>query len=284
MKTILVTTDFSEASRNAGEYGAHLAKALNARILLFHSFHVPALTTGETLVFMPTMEEIRKENEEQLKKEALSLKRKYGIQVDYKTKMGLAVDEILEEEKRVLFTVMGMRDTGNLDKWILGSITTDVIRKVKNPVLILPENVKFEVPKNIVLATDYNAHAISNALNGLTNLIEIFKSKLYIVNVKLKKEEISVEKNIAEIILETKLKGIEHFYYFPEKEDVVDGINEFIKTKKAQLVAFVPHQYNFIERLFHRSVTKKMAFHTKIPLFILPDLTKSKESNGISNH
>lgn len=41
MKTILIATDFSEASRNASFYGVELPKEINARIILFEAFTIP---------------------------------------------------------------------------------------------------------------------------------------------------------------------------------------------------------------------------------------------------
>ncbi|QNK62427.1 universal stress protein [Pedobacter sp. PAMC26386] len=42
MKTITVLTDFSERAENAARYALHLAQHLQANIILYHSFLVPA--------------------------------------------------------------------------------------------------------------------------------------------------------------------------------------------------------------------------------------------------
>jgi nucleotide-binding universal stress UspA family protein len=117
-----------------------------------------------------------------------------------------------------------------------------------------------------------------DTLDVLKELIKSFGSKIYVVNVKQKKEVVSVESTVAEVKLEAQLNGTEHFYYFPEHEDLVEGLNEFVKTKKADMIAVIPHRYNLLEGLFHKSFSKKMAFHTKVPLLVLPDNHKKTDA------
>ena len=47
--------------------------------------------------------------------------------------------------------------------------------------------------------------------------------------------------------------------------------NEYIKKYKADMLAMVPHKQEWFERLFRKSETKDMIFHSKIPLLILPE-------------
>jgi hypothetical protein len=43
----------------------------------------------------------------------------------------------------------------------------------------------------------------------------------------------------------------------------------FADREDIQLVITLPQKYGFFESLFHRSVTKKLAFHTHLPLLLL---------------
>jgi nucleotide-binding universal stress UspA family protein len=98
---------------------------------------------------------------------------------------------------------------------------------------------------------------------------------VFIVNVRNKKEKIAKENAIAEMTTENALKGGRHYYFYSEKADLVDGINDFVKARKADMIAIIPHKYTFFNNLFHKSVSKRMAFHTKLPLLALPDNHKS---------
>ena len=277
MKTILVPTDFSKTAGNAAEYAAHFAKDVKAKILLLHAYHIP-VPVSEAPVIVISQEELQKKNEAHLKKEAAHLKKISGVEVTYKAKMGFAVDEIVEEEKNAALIVMGMQGASKLSEALMGSITTSTLRKTQAPVLVIPENVKYTKPEKIVLACDYDPRTDTHTLDALKALMKTFSSKVYVVNVKQKKESVSVDEAIAGVKLESKLNDVEHVHYFPEKEDPVEGINEFVKDKKADMVAIIPHRYNLLERLFHKSISKKMAFHTHVPMLALPDNHKSLDA------
>ena len=49
MKKIIIATDFSIASRNASVYGIALAKAIDAKIILFNAYKIPNPPPGLNL-------------------------------------------------------------------------------------------------------------------------------------------------------------------------------------------------------------------------------------------
>lgn len=274
MKRILVPTDFSDAANNAAEYAVHLAKEINAKVLLLHVFHVPIPPT-ESPIIVYTSDELQKDNEVALKKLANRLKKNTTVEISCKAVMGMAAEEILEEEKKSNLIVMGMKGAGKLSELILGSITTATLRKATIPTLVIPEKIKFKAPKKIVFACDYDSKTDYNTIEPLKELVQKFDSKLFVLNVKNKKNGASMEEAGAGLRLENKLSDTNHIYYFSENNDLVSGINDFVKEKKADMIVTIPHRHNILERLFHESNSKKIAFHTSIPLLTLPDNHKS---------
>jgi nucleotide-binding universal stress UspA family protein len=53
MKTILIATDFSKAAHNAALYSMELAKAFNARLMLFNSYQPVPVSVDVAPVFVP---------------------------------------------------------------------------------------------------------------------------------------------------------------------------------------------------------------------------------------
>jgi len=41
------------------------------------------------------------------------------------------------------------------------------------------------------------------------------------------------------------------------------------------MVVLIPHKHNLLERLFHKSISKNMAFHTNVPMLTLPEKHKN---------
>lgn len=275
MKTILVPTDFSTAAKNAAEYAANLALKIDAKLLLFHAYHVPIYTSDYPNNIISPLD-LQQINEEQLKNDALNLEKKTGVKVNYLAKIGFAVEEILDEEVNATMIVMGMRDASKLSEILIGSITTSVIKKSKKPIFVIPEEARFKKIEKIVFATDYDISTDLSTIETLKNITKTFNSKIYVVNVIANEEaEVTADEFIVGRNLETKLKDVEHVYYFPENEDLIEGINEFANEHQADLISMIPHRHNFIDLLFQRSISKKMAFHTHIPLLTLPDNHKT---------
>jgi nucleotide-binding universal stress UspA family protein len=271
MKTILVPTDFSEAATNAGEYAANLAKEIKAKLHLFHVFHVPIPPSIDVPVMIIPLDELQEQNDKQLSEIAEHLKAKTGVEITFEARMGMAVDEILEEESKYDLIVMGMQGASMLSELLMGSITTATLHKAKKPVLVVPENVKYKSPNKIVFACDYNKDTSAYALDLLKEFANTFNSKIHILNVKKEKQQIVLEEAAAGVQVEYKLSDTEHFYYFSESDDIVESINDFVRNKHADLIAIIPHHYKLIENLFHKSISKKMAFHTHVPLLSLPE-------------
>jgi nucleotide-binding universal stress UspA family protein len=271
MKTILVATDFSDAARNASRYAIELAKVEKAKIIFFHAYHIP-VTVSETPIIIdyPELEET---NMELLKHEKIMLDPGTDLEIEYFTTAGLAVDEILEIEKtdKPDLIVMGMSGAGKLSEVLLGSVSTSLIGKTATPVLIIPEGAKFHSPERIAFACDYNIDPGSGVLEPLKKLASMFHSSLLIINLLKENEKVNTEKAIKGMMLENQLQEIEHSYYFPEDEDFVHGLNDFVDTHNVDILAIVPHKHNFLEKIFTESHTKKLAFHSHVPLFAIPE-------------
>ena len=175
MRTILVPTDFSKVARNAAEYAVAFAKGIKANVLLLHVYHVPVpVSIDAAPIMIITPDELRKESEKQLKKEALRLKKNTGVNVKYKATMGLAVDEILAEQRNASFIVMGMKGASKLSETLMGSITTATLRKAKTPMIVIPEKASYKKPVKIAFACDYDPRTDVKTLNALKLIIDLF--------------------------------------------------------------------------------------------------------------
>ncbi len=299
MKNILVPIDFSKAASNACIYAIDLAKTINANVTLFHVYHIPIPPSGEVPVMIMSPEELALNAEAALEKEVLNLKETTGFAVAYLAVLGVAVDDICEKTNEMDLIVMGIQGAGKIKETLVGSIVTSTIRKSKKPVLIIPENARFQSPLRIVLACDYKPGMDLHGLDMLLDIMKNFDSEVFIINVKQKKDIVHFETDrmvkleshlsiykvdahephenvplqVVELRekLENKLSDVEHYYYNPEKKNVVEAINDFVGEKQADMVAIIPHHYKLLEGLFHKSLSKMLAFHTHIPLLSLPD-------------
>lgn len=272
MQLILVPTDFSAQARNAAHHAAQVAKTFDARIVLFHAYMLPT-PVSEVPYVMVTVDELQKENEIQIKKEAELLNQEFNIQVEWLVRIGIPSDEIkaLTEERPVDLVVMGMKGVGGLDK-IIGSTTTNCLRKVKTPVLVVPQEASYKPYLNITYATDFNNELLTHSFQPLANLAQKYNSTISIVYVHRESDRSEVNEMDWRKNMENILPDIKHNFIQVEDDSVKHGLLEFIATHPTDLLVMLTHRHNFLERLFNKSQTTTMAYETRVPMLVLHDL------------
>ncbi len=272
MKTILIPTDFSDSAKNATEYAVEIAKLSQAKIILFHAYNLPAVSS-EVNIMLP-VEDVEKVVIMGLKKAVREIQLNHGVDliIEYSFKCGLAVEEInlFAEENVVDLIVMGVEDSGYLSEKIIGSTSTSLLKKTKCPVLIIDKKVKYKNINNIAFACDYKHPGNKSSIKNLEEFCRIFQSKLHLINVVNELEMVpSIEEAAGGIQTEHLLEDFDHSSFYIKNDDVVDGINKFVDEKHIDMVVMIPHFHSFIQNIFHEPNTKRMAFHTKVPLLTL---------------
>jgi nucleotide-binding universal stress UspA family protein len=82
--------------------------------------------------------------------------------------------------------------------------------------------------------------------------------------------------------LNSKYNDVDFEVEILEGKNFVDTIEAYEKEKGADMVAVVPYAKSFFEKL--RSTTSKIAFHSSIPVLVLPSIEEDrKEDHKISS-
>lgn len=274
MKTILAPIDYSDISDNALQYAVELAKFSDAKLILLHIYHLP-VPTVEIPITVMVPKEIQNENEKKIK----SLEKKIGtqsgtnIKVESIVRSGLIVDEIMNviKENEIDLVVMGIIGAGKVSERLIGSHTTSLIKRTQTPVLVVPKDARYKEVKKIVLAYDYKNVVNVAAVERFKKFAKIFNAKVLVLDVEKPVEMPVYEHTVAAETLENSLEDVEHVMFFSSAEDLPDEINSFADSHNCDWVAMIPHKHVFLSRLFQESNTKKMAFHTHIPLLSIHD-------------
>ncbi|HKR06176.1 MAG TPA: universal stress protein [Bacteroidia bacterium] len=275
IKTILVPTDFSEPAKNALEYAIVFAKKTNARIIILHIYHIPLVSARVPFVSNP---HIVKENiefaEQQLKNlefEMTELKN-----VDYEIKTAgrywmIEFPEIIQSQNADL-TVMGTNGASGLKEIIIGSNTGNVIELSKQPVLAIPRQARFKEIKNLGFAYDQESIQDMSRLDILKLFTGILNAGIQIFHVKDHTKKMDAPGPSNELVTLCNYLGAAiHSYTDFYGNEIEEGINKFIDEKKIDILIMIPRRHNLFQRLFKGSLTKKMAFHSKIPLLAIPE-------------
>jgi Universal stress protein UspA and related nucleotide-binding proteins len=271
MQAILLPVDFSPTSRNAAIYAAELARVLKTRLLLFHAYLLPT-PISEVPYALVTVDNLQKENEDQIRKEAAFLHQEYGVETEWLVRIGTASDEIkaLTKERSFSLIVMGMKGAGGLDK-IIGSTTTNVTRKVKTPVLVIPHDAGYRPISCITYASDFSYTTSSQLFAPLLELAQAYGSTINILHVRQQHSSAADAEKEGRTKTEELFQEVDHEYVTTVETNVTQGISKYLKDHACELLVMVAHKHTFLERIFSKKHTTAMVYETHVPLLILQD-------------
>lgn len=271
MQSILVATDFSDASLNAARYAAVLSRKTGAGLTLLHVFMLPT-PVGEMPYVMVSAEEIQAEHEKQIAKLAADLEPIAGKKINTLVNIGMPADEIVyqTEELKTDLVVSGMQGTNSaLDKFI-GSTTAAIIRKSKVPVLVIPARHSYESIHSITFATDFNDvmneksfHLLQDWLSANPDVL------LQIVHIQQPGEDLSDTQATSKSGLQQRLQEVKHLFFHEKHDSVEDGLDQFLSTHPSQLLVMITHRHSWWHRLLNSSHTTEMAYRAEGPLLVL---------------
>ena len=185
MKSILVPTDFSEVSSNALAYTITLAKEFKAAITLLHAYHtIPARPEIPSQSHEEELNELRIDSEKKLESLCGDTRKLFQIECNFVNEEGYARDLILDyaEKSKPDLLIMGTETINPIDKIIFGTNTGKILKKVKCPFLIVPQEASYEPPKKIAFALDYH-DSDEKDLKFALQLAKKFKSELCVLRV-----------------------------------------------------------------------------------------------------
>jgi nucleotide-binding universal stress UspA family protein len=272
MNTVLIATDFSNASRNATLYGVQLAKEINAKAILFNAYEIPTPAAG--LIVGISREAVRVQIDQKLKDEAGRFKYLNMPSMETICDEGDA-DAIINvaNDKRVDFIVVGMKGAGKNFRRIFGSTATSLAKKTTLPVIIVPECVKFRTLDNIVFANDSIIDSEKDVPEDLKKITRLFKSKLNVVKVIKHKQRESFQIAANAENSNNVVHAFDTSFEYPVNSGLRHALNDFIKEHHGDMLVMIPHKHELMDGFFRKSETKNMIFHTHIPLLILPEIS-----------
>jgi nucleotide-binding universal stress UspA family protein len=271
MKTIIVPTDFSDNATHALRYACMLNSAFNGKIILFHSYAVPVFAPDASYVILPDDDELKKESHDLLNKQKKKISAEFpGMTFETLIDEGFAEQAITEtsKKKKADLLVMGIQGASGLREALIGSITAAVMEDTACPVIAVPEKAKVDKLEKIVFATDYSLNDFEN-IGNILELAKPFNAEVILLHVSSgdldKAYEFAAIENFKEKIA-AKNKYDRISFKLLESRDVLDGLNFYLDEIRADLLAMSMHHRTFFQKMFNRSKTKRMAFHTHIPL------------------
>jgi nucleotide-binding universal stress UspA family protein len=259
MYTVIVPVDFSETSLNAARYAAQLlAVHNNVNIVLYHSFSKPV--QAENVV--NALENIKTE---------LTTDRALQIEV-----LAFEEDDFVDglektaRHRSANLIIMGITGRSAIAQVFFGSNTLKMAERKVCPVLIVPESAAFSPLKNVMLTSDFKNTMESTPSGLIKGFLDAFKPKLHVVNVD-NEHYISLTENYENEKQELKKMFSDYNpeFYFMRLYDVDEAINLFAESRNIDLIIVIQKNNSFIEKMLKGSRTKKLSYHSKMPILVM---------------
>jgi nucleotide-binding universal stress UspA family protein len=266
MKKILVPTDFSKLSQVAVVFAVHLAKTMNAEVVIASVIDSsPAQERS-----LPKWKDLAEKLEAAAEKNAKQLMQEVKSEVDYSSMsyvslsgypMESAIDEYAQQNNIDLI-VVGTRGATGVKKVVLGSNAAAIIDNSSVPVITIPAETKFKPWKKIVYATDLTH--IAEEIKPILRFSAYFGSEIHILHVL----STDSTKTMREIKSETSsLDNVpDVHFHFVKSNNIAEEVEKFVMEQKADVLVTFTHKLDFYEKLLGRSVTRELTFHSHLPL------------------
>ncbi len=275
MKTYLVPTDYSDTAHNAALYALDLAKKDQAKVVLLNVFQVPYPVVHDTYIPLSSMDELQHDAKDALLKykNKLVSKTKTDVEIECRVAPDFVSDGISKylQHNRVDLIVMGITGGSVLKEVLVGSNAMSVIRQCKKNVLIIPKDAKYKEVQKIGFATTFEFEHESQIKKDLKHYVDLFQAKLIAIHVNTVTELNTPERQAVVKHFNSSFNEADFVVKEIESENVAEEIERYVEEKKCDWLALVPKHNKLFERLFNKTITKKLAFHLHVPILAIHD-------------
>lgn len=270
MNKIIVPIDFSDTSVNAAKYAIGLAKTIpGSHITLYHVY---------SNISFSTLTAKDSHSRQMVSEDELhSLKEKIGDgfqAISCVAEAGSFVEALATYTlgNHIDLIIMGITGSSRITQVFMGTNTLNVIRNTSCPVMIIPPDASYAGLKKVVFASDFKDVARTIPFSSIKKVLDAFgKPSLDILNVDSEHfVELTDEFKIERQAMEEKLGEYAPEFSFLRAYDFVDGISSFVESKHIDAIINVPHKHGILSQLFKTSHTKKLAYHSRVPIIAIP--------------
>lgn len=277
MNQVLIPTDFSQNSWNAIRYALELFKKSKCTFHVLNINPIPPYSGAGTAIRAAAenfedyvLEDSRKELKKLLKRiEKLPLNPKHTFVTH--AIHGYFIEAIKREaeEKKIDLIIMGTKGASGLKKVTLGSNTGDVITKVKQPLLAVPEDAVFSSPKEIAFPTDYHISYDVKVLDTLIEMATMNDALIRILHISKKGEELTESQIEKKDFLDDYLVEVKHSFHSLTGTKLETAVQCFTESRDIDMIAMVAKNLNFFQRILFRPAVEEISYHTEVPFLVL---------------
>lgn len=273
-QTILVPTDFSNNALVATRYAMELAKTLQADLHFLHAYQPFTSAFQSPLANKTDAERAEIGAQKGIASFIDAIDDISSVSYTWSIRQAGLMDAITDyiDSHTVGLVVMGTHGASGVRKDLLGSNTYDVAKKIKLPLLVVPEHTSSFKLGDIVFFTDYQ----QNDVKTLRSFEALFKDSslscklVHIHHSTIAPSEIDEKKLndwCEKLKKETSMDRMTaELYHLPESSDSVANILDQLGADMT-LITLVDSR-GFFQRLLSKSLARAIILNPKTPVLL----------------
>ncbi len=276
---ILAPTDHSKLSTVAVIYAAKMAKKFNAELIIMNAMYSQASSRARMVSPMleKEMAAIAQRDMEELVTEVKKAVRG-PLKITGKVLQGFPLTSLVMlwiEKNPVDLIVMGTKGATGLQKILIGSNAAAMIDHSPVPVIIVPPKATFKSFTKVVYASDLKD--VHQELRLIKDFVKLFNTKIDVLHVVPENDATAFNKKEMKQDLIDKM-GYPKIDLHIIKEDLIPlAIDNYLIDSKGDMLVMFTHKLGFFDKLFSRSVTRKLVVHSHVPLLSFNKSTLTKK-------
>ena len=163
--------------------------------------------------------------------------------------------------------ILGARGQHSVVDKLLGSVSSATLNQVNMPVMIIPEHASFSGLDKVLIAADLTEEAPYQVFE-IGQLLAPFSPLFKVVHFNIGSQTKRISLDDFQSLFSTPTQDMPISYHLEDinEHEFSDRLNALIEHENNNLLVMHSPKRNWWERVFHHSLTKEMAWQTKIPL------------------
>jgi nucleotide-binding universal stress UspA family protein len=166
------------------------------------------------------------------------------------------------------FLLMFTHGSHSMIEDLFGTKTSGVFEKIKCPMLVIPEDHDVQQIKKVAVGIHIDEDKNFEIMKDLFALADEMHLELSFIKIDNNYQLDPIEDSAVLTRLQKTYPGRVNYVVHRKAENLAKGLQEYAKELNADLTVLFTTRKTFIEKLFHKSVTRDLILHSKTPLLI----------------
>jgi len=279
MKQIVLLTDFSENSFQAILYAMRFFK--NDKVN-FHILHIKdsrglmlddlmTSTSGENMdsVLLGNSKKNLKDLLEKVNNLNKNSSHKFRTEYIFDTFFDAITEYCKKENIEIL--LMGTTGATGAKQVFLGSTAAKIINKIDIPILAIPEGSVFTPIEKILFSVDYKVNYLPVTLHPLIQILKTFVPLVYTLYADEEFKDFTEKQLLNKTELHNLLEPFNVSTHKVTSTPLDQTLSCLLEFLDIDLLIMIKKEKTFLQKIIHSSHIRKVSYHLKTPLFILPE-------------